>query len=111
MPVNESGHQKASIEVNGRRLRGDIGCNALIAADVDNPPVANRECLRVRIAGMGGEYDAIAVDAGSAGSAADAADAVDTADAAERVVNDGDADAATMGSAVAMSPAMARRRR
>ena len=110
MPVNESGHQKASIEVNGRRLRGDIGCNALIASDVDNPPVANRECLRV-------ELPASAVNmmplrwTRSAGSAADAADAVDTADAAERVVNDGDADAATMGSAVAMSPAMARRRR
>ena len=45
--IHQTGHQKAAFEIDARSDRSDKRLHALVIADVDNSPVANRRASAV----------------------------------------------------------------
>jgi hypothetical protein len=61
VPVDEAGHQEAPIQLHLDGRGTDVARERRVAADVENPSVAYRECAGAGIAGIGGEDDAVEI--------------------------------------------------
>ena len=67
--INQSRHQEPPFQVHRHGRRADKGRQSLIAADVDNPSVANRESLGGSGPGIRRENDAVTINpVGEAGA-------------------------------------------